>query len=121
MAKRILSVDDSTSMRRLVTDTLEDAGYEVETAVDGEDAFSKLMAQPVDLIITDLKMPNLDGIGLIARLRSTPAFKFTPIIILTSATEEKIKQQGRAAGATGWVEKPVKPERLLALVGKFLG
>ncbi|MEO5373539.1 MAG: response regulator [Alphaproteobacteria bacterium] len=121
MAKRILSVDDSTSMRQVVSSTLQAAGYEAMTAVDGEDALAKLEESPVDLVITDLNMPKLDGIGLIKRLRTMPAHKFVPIVILTTASEEKMKQEGRAAGATGWIVKPFKPEQLLAVVRKILG
>ena len=121
MSRKILSVDDSISMRQMVSATLLAAGYEATTAVDGEDAFSKLMASSVDLVITDLNMPKLDGLGLIRRVRSTPALKFLPIIILTTVSEEKMKQEGRAAGATGWIVKPFRAEHLLAAVKKVLG
>lgn len=121
MTKKIMSVDDSVSMRQMVSATLAAAGYEATTAVDGEDAFAKLMVSPVDLVITDLNMPKLDGLGLIKKLRATLAYKFVPIIILTTVSEEKMKQEGRAAGATGWVVKPFKPVQLLSAVKKVLG
>ncbi|MBF0563087.1 MAG: response regulator, partial [Alphaproteobacteria bacterium] len=106
MAKKILSVDDSASVRQMVTFALETAGYQTAQAGDGKEALAVLKTTPVDMIVTDLNMPKLDGLGLIRRIRSTPALKFLPIIILTTVSEEKMKQEGRAAGATGWVVKP---------------
>ncbi|MBF0561386.1 MAG: response regulator [Alphaproteobacteria bacterium] len=121
MSKKIMSVDDSASMREFVSTVLLAAGYEATTAIDGEDAFKALMAAQVDLIITDLNMPKLDGIGLIKRLRASSNYKYVPIIILTTASEEKMKQEGRAAGATGWIVKPFKPDQLLSTVRRILG
>jgi two-component system chemotaxis response regulator CheY len=120
MAKTILAVDDSASMRQMVRFTLSDAGYAVIEAVDGVDALSKL-SQPVNLVITDLNMPNLDGIGLIRRIRSNPACKGLPIIMLTTESQDSRKQEGKAAGATGWMVKPFSIPQLLAVVKKVLG
>ncbi len=120
MSKVILTVDDSASVRQMVKFTLSDAGYTVMEAVDGEDALGKL-ANPVILVITDLNMPRLDGLGLIRRVRSNPACKGMPILMLTTESEETRKQEGRAAGATGWIVKPFTPQQLLAVVKRLLG
>ncbi len=117
--KRILTVDDSSSVRQMVRLTLEGAGYSVVEAVDGQDALTKV-SPPPDLIITDLNMPNLDGIGLIRALRAQPATKFTPILMLTTESQEVKKQEGKAAGATGWIVKPFTPDQLVAVVRKVL-
>ncbi len=121
MGKKIITVDDSTSVRQMVSFTLKDAGYEVLEAVDGKDALSKLSGGSVHMVITDLNMPNLDGIGLIRELRANPNYKFTPIVMLTTESQDSKKQEGKAAGATGWIVKPFKPEQLLAVVKKVLG
>jgi len=105
----------------MVSFTLRDAGYSVIEAVDGKDALSKVSASPVHMVITDLNMPNLDGIGLIRKLRELPACKFIPIVMLTTESQDSKKQEGKAAGATGWVIKPFKPDQLLAVVRKVLG
>ena len=120
MAKVILTVDDSASVRQMVTFTLSDAGYTVIEAVDGKDALTKL-TQSVNLVITDLNMPNLDGIGLIKRLRADPACKGIPIIMLTTESQDSRKQEGKAAGATGWIVKPFATQQLLAVVKRVLG
>jgi len=120
MAKRILSADDSASVRQMITFTLESAGYEVITAEDGKDALNRLKSTTVDLVITDLNMPNMTGIELIRALRALPAYKFIPIVMLTTESEEGIKAQGRAAGATGWIVKPFKQDQLLAVVKKLV-
>lgn len=122
MGKSIMTVDDSASIRQMVSFTLKEAGYDVIEAVDGKDALAKLSgAAPVHMVITDLNMPNLDGIGLIRELRSSPAHKFTPVIMLTTESQDGKKQEGKAAGATGWIVKPFKPDQLLAVVKKVLG
>lgn len=122
MSKTIMTVDDSASIRQMVVFTLQkQGGFEVLEAVDGKDALSKLNGKAVHMIITDLNMPNLDGLGLIRALRTNPSFKFIPIIMLTTESQDSMKQQGRAAGATGWIVKPFKPEQLLAVVKKVLG
>jgi two-component system chemotaxis response regulator CheY len=120
MAKRVLTVDDSATVRQVVKFTLSDAGYEVVEAVDGKDALTKL-SSPVNLVITDLNMPNLDGIGLIRSVRANPALKGLPIVMLTTESQDSRKQEGRAAGATGWIVKPFTPQQILAVVKKVLG
>ena len=120
MAKRILTVDDSARVRQMVNFTLSDAGYAVIEAVDGKDALAKLTT-PVNLVITDLNMPNLDGIGLIRSVRANPALKGIPIVMLTTESQDSRKQEGRAAGATGWIVKPFTPQQILAVVKRLLG
>jgi two-component system, chemotaxis family, chemotaxis protein CheY len=121
MSKIIMTVDDSASVRQMVSFTLKDAGYQVLEAVDGQDAVNRLNGTSVHMVITDLNMPNLDGIGLIRALRANAAFKFIPIVLLTTESQDTKKQEGKAAGATGWIVKPFKPEQLLAVVKKVLG
>jgi two-component system chemotaxis response regulator CheY len=121
MSKRILSADDSASIRQLVVFTLEKEGYEVVSAVDGQDALQKAKSSLVDMVITDLNMPNMDGLELIQVLRSEPAFKFTPIVMLTTESAMNKKDAGKQAGATGWIVKPFKPEQLIAVVKRLLG
>ena len=120
MAKVILTVDDSSSVRQMVKFTLTGAGYAVIEAVDGKDALKKLTA-PVNLILTDLNMPNLDGIELIRSVRANPACKGVPIIMLTTESHESRKLEGKAAGATGWIVKPFAAKQLLAVVKRVLG
>jgi len=120
MAKVILTVDDSASVRQMVRFALSEAGYTVTEAVDGKDALAKL-AGPVDLVITDLNMPNLDGIGLIKTIRANPAFKGLPIIMLTTESQESRKQEGKAAGATGWIVKPFTRQQIVAVMKRVLG
>jgi two-component system chemotaxis response regulator CheY len=119
MPKKIMTVDDSASVRQMVSFTLKNAGYDVIEAADGKDALAKL-AGPVDMVITDLNMPNMDGITLIKNLRANAACKFIPIIMLTTESQAGKKQEGKEAGATGWIVKPFKPEQLLAVVQKVL-
>jgi len=121
MSKRIMTVDDSASVRQMVSFTLRQAGYEVVEAVDGKDALSKLDGNPVHMVITDLNMPNLDGIGLIKGVRSNTAYKFIPIIMLTTESQESKKLEGKQAGATGWIVKPFKPEQLISVTKRVLG
>ncbi len=120
MAK-ILAVDDSASMRQMVTFTLKGAGYEVVEASDGLEALQKAKTGKVDLVLTDVNMPNMDGITLIKELRALPNYKFTPILTLTTESGAGKKGEGRAAGATGWLVKPFSPEKLLATIKKVLG
>ncbi len=119
MAK-ILAVDDSASMRQMVSFTLKGAGHDVVEAVDGVDALNKAKTQKFDLVISDVNMPNMDGITLIKELRGLPDFKFTPMLMLTTESAGDKKQQGKAAGATGWIVKPFNPDQLLATIGKVL-
>jgi two-component system chemotaxis response regulator CheY len=121
MGKRIMTVDDSASIRQMVSFTLRDAGYEVIEAQDGRDALAKLNGGAVHMVITDLNMPNLDGLGLIREVRKDDANRFVPIVMLTTEFQDSKKQEGKAAGATGWIIKPFKPEQLLAVVRKVLG
>ncbi len=120
MAKTVLTVDDSASIRQMVRFTLADAGYSVIEAVDGNDALGKLTV-PVNLVITDLNMPNLDGIGLIRKVRANPACKGIPIVMLTTESQEARKLEGKAAGATGWIVKPFAAQQLLAVVKRLIG
>ena len=120
MAKTIMTVDDSTSVRQMVSFTLRTAGYEVVEAVDGAQALEKLRA-PMHLILTDLNMPRLDGIELVKRVSADPVHKYIPIVLLTTESQDSKKQAGRAAGATGWIVKPFQAEQLLAVIKKVLG
>ncbi|MBF0340290.1 MAG: response regulator [Magnetococcales bacterium] len=121
MPKTIMTVDDSSSVRQMVGMTLKGAGFTVVEAVDGVDGLNKAKASAMDMIITDLNMPNMDGIALITALRAVPSYKFTPIVMLTTESQATRKQEGKTAGATGWIVKPFKPEQLLEVVKKVLG
>ncbi|MBF0183401.1 MAG: response regulator [Magnetococcales bacterium] len=121
MAKTIMTVDDSSSVRQMVGLTLKGEGYQVVEAVDGKDALGKVSGAAIDMVITDLNMPNMDGITLIRELRKLPAFKFTPIVMLTTESQAERKQEGKDAGATGWIVKPFKPEQLIGVIKKVLG
>ena len=116
----ILLVDDSTSMREMVSFTLREAGHEVSEAEDGVEALTFAKAKTVNLVITDVNMPNMDGIVLTAELRELDDYKFIPILILTTETGTAKKEQGKVAGATGWIEKPFDPDHLLATVNRVL-
>ncbi|QJW98007.1 response regulator [Frigoriglobus tundricola] len=120
MAKTILVVDDSPTMRQMVSDTLRQAGFDVVLGVNGADALGRLGGQRIHLVITDFNMPVMGGLVLIERLRARPEFRFTPILVLTTESEEKRKQEGRTAGATGWVVKPFDPTRLVQVVNRLL-
>ena len=120
MSNVIMTADDSASIRQMVSFTLKDAGYEIIEAVDGKDALSKLDGRTVHMLITDLNMPNMDGIELIRHVRARSEFKFIPIIMLTTESQAGKKQEGKAAGATGWIVKPFKPGQLIAVVKKVL-
>ena len=119
MPKKIITVDDAMTMRKMVAFTLQDAGHQVLEAADGVAALALLRNERVDLVISDVNMPNMDGITLTRRLRELNHLKATPIILLTTESAPEVKAQGRAAGATGWIVKPFKPEQLLALVQKL--
>ncbi|MEI6761468.1 MAG: response regulator [Betaproteobacteria bacterium] len=116
----ILTVDDSPSMRKMVSFTLTGAGHRVVEAVDGIDAFEKAQLQTFDLVLTDQNMPRLDGLGLTRKLRDHPHFKLVPILMLTTESSDLMKQAGRAAGATGWLVKPFDPARLLEVIQKVI-
>lgn len=117
----ILTVDDSASMRQLVAFTLNSAGYDVVEASDGREALGVAKSRSVQLVLTDVNMPNMDGITLTRELRSLTSYKFTPILLLTTESAPEKKLQGKAAGATGWIVKPFNPDQLLATVKKVLG
>ncbi|MDQ7830821.1 MAG: response regulator [Desulfovibrionaceae bacterium] len=119
MTKTIMTVDDSASVRQMVGFTLKKEGYSVIEASDGKDALGKLRGT-VNMVITDLNMPNMDGIELIKNIRSQAAYKFIPIVMLTTESQATKKQEGKSAGATGWIVKPFTPEQLLAVVKKVL-
>jgi len=120
MAKTILIVDDSASVRQVVSISLRHAGYDVIEGHDGKDALSKLKGQKVHLIISDVNMPNLDGIGLVKAIKEMPAYKFTPIVMLTTESQETKKREGQAAGAKAWIVKPFKPDQLMSVVQKLV-
>lgn len=119
--KKILAVDDSNSLRQMVVFTLKQAGYEVVEASSGEDALQKARTSSVNLVLTDVNMPGMSGIELVRQLRAQPAYKFTPILVLTTEAGADKKQEGRQAGATGWIVKPFSPEQLLATVKRVIG
>lgn len=118
--KTILIADDSDSVRELVSFTLENAGYHVLVGVDGEDALKHLDGGEIDLVLTDLHMPKLDGIGLIKNIRAKPQYQHVPILFLTTESQVEKKEEAKAAGATGWIVKPFVPEKLLATVTKVI-
>jgi two-component system chemotaxis response regulator CheY len=118
MPKTVIAVDDSMSVRETVRMTLESVGYRVQTAEDGVRGLAVAQQQKADLIVTDLNMPNMDGIALIARLRALPQYRFTPILMLTTESQEDKKIAGRRAGATGWIVKPFDPARFIAVIQK---
>jgi len=121
MSKKIMTVDDSASVRQMVSFTLKGAGYEVSEAQDGRDALNKLNGAGVQMVITDLNMPNMNGLELIKALRAKPECEFMPIVFLTTESQAEKKSEAKAAGATGWIVKPFKPDQLLAVVKKVLG
>ncbi len=118
--KTILVVDDAATIRQVVGMSLKGAGYDVIEACDGKDALSKLNGQKLNLIITDVNMPNMDGITFIQEAKKLPRYKFTPIIVLTTESQDDKKRQGQAAGAKAWVVKPFQPAQLLAAVAKLV-
>lgn len=121
MAKTVLTVDDSASIRQMVSFTLKSAGYEVVEAVDGMDGLEKAKSRTVNLILSDQNMPRMDGLTLIKNLRSMPQYKTTPILMLTTESSDAMKAQGRSAGATGWLVKPFDPQKLIEVVKKVIG
>jgi two-component system chemotaxis response regulator CheY len=117
--KRILTVDDSASVRQMVLFTLRNAGYEMGEAIDGQDAMAKVAASKFDLVITDLNMPKMDGIEMITALRAVREYAFTPILMLTTESQPEKKDAGRRAGATGWIVKPFNADQLLTVVQRL--
>jgi two-component system chemotaxis response regulator CheY len=120
MSKRILAVDDSPSMRHMVGVTLRAAGYEVVEAADGDEALEYARNHSVDLVLADVNMPRMNGIALVAQLRALPAYRLTPLLLLTTESSQQSKQQGKQAGATGWMIKPFHPDQLLATLDRVL-
>jgi two-component system chemotaxis response regulator CheY len=117
----ILTVDDTASMRQMISFTLHSVGHEVIQASDGQEALKVLEGKKVDLVIADINMPNMDGITLLKSLRALADYKFTPVLMLTTESQDAKRQQGKVAGATGWIVKPFNPEQLLTVVKKVLG
>lgn len=120
MAKTIMIVDDSASLRQVVGIALKGAGYDVIEACDGKDALSKLDGKKIHLIISDVNMPNMDGITFLKAAKQLPAYKFTPVIMLTTEAGDSKKAEGQAAGAKAWVVKPFQPAQMLAAVSKLI-
>lgn len=120
MGKTALVVDDSASMRQMVTFTLQSAGFETIEGTNGAEALKASENKNVDLVVTDLNMPVMDGITLVKELRARPGFKFTPILLLTTESQDSKKQEGKQAGATGWMVKPFNPDQLLTIVKKVV-
>jgi len=120
MGKAILIVDDSKAIRQSMSFVLEQAGYAVTQAEDGQDALGKLQAGTFQLIVTDVNMPNMDGIALTKAVRADGPHKFTPILILTTESQEEKMKEGKTAGATGWIVKPFESDKLVSVVGKLI-
>lgn len=118
MTRRILTIDDSKTMRDMLNVTLKGAGYEVVQAVNGQEGLDALGGGRFDVIITDINMPVMDGLTFIQEARKNPAHKATPILVLTTEGSRDMKERGRAAGATGWIVKPFDPKKLVAVVKK---
>jgi two-component system chemotaxis response regulator CheY len=121
MSTKILAVDDSASLRQMVAFTLKGAGYDVIEAEDGADGLAKATATPVNVVLTDQNMPNMDGLTLVKSLRALPQYASTPILLLTTESSDDMKAKGKAAGATGWLVKPFDPAKLLEVIKKVAG
>jgi len=121
MSKTILIVDDSSSVRTVVGIALKGAGYNVIEGCDGVDALSKMNGQKIHLIVSDVNMPNMDGITFVKELKKLPAYKFTPVCMLTTEAGQSMMQEGKAAGAKAWIVKPFQPPKLLDVVSKLIG
>ncbi len=121
MAKTVLTVDDSASMRQMVRLTLTTAGYHVIEAADGVAGLSAARAGAIDMVLTDLNMPGMDGLALIRELRKLPSFTGVPIVLLTTESDAARKQEAKSAGATGWITKPFQPDQLLSVAKKVMG
>lgn len=121
MAKTVMVVDDSASLRQVVRMALSSAGYEVIEATDGQDALDKLAGAKIQLVISDVNMPRMDGITFVKQLKEKSEYRFVPVIMLTTEGQDQKKEEGRAAGAKAWMVKPFQPEQMLAAVSKLLG
>ena len=120
MTRTIMTVDDSTSMRQMVKATLQSAGYGVIEAADGQEALDYARENSVDLVISDVNMPRMDGITLVHELRALSSYRLTPLLLLTTESSQEKKMEGKRAGATGWIVKPFNPQQLLATLQKLL-
>jgi two-component system chemotaxis response regulator CheY len=120
MARTILAVDDSASMRQMVKATLQSAGFSVVEAADGQQALEYARGNAVDVVISDVHMPRMDGITLVSELRALPGYRLTPMLLLTTESSQEKKMQGKRAGATGWIVKPFNPGQLLATLTRLL-
>lgn len=120
MPRRVMFVDDSVSIRQMASFTLREAGFDVVEAQHGRDAIRALGGRPIDLVVTDVHMPEMDGLTLVRELRAMPTYRFTPILVLTTETSDAKKQEGRTAGATGWLVKPFNPQQLLQVIARVL-
>lgn len=121
MTKTIMTVDDSASVRMMVSFTLTELGYDIIEAENGNEALKKMAKKQIHMLITDINMPELDGISLVRKVRANPDYKFIPIILLTTESQLEKKTAGKEAGATGWIVKPFKPDQLVAVVKRVLG
>ncbi|MDB4942180.1 MAG: Chemotaxis regulator - transmits chemoreceptor signals to flagelllar motor component CheY [Labilithrix sp.] len=121
MAKFALVVDDSMVIRKMVSMALQAAGFEVSQAANGQEALDKATAQPFNIVVTDLNMPVMNGLDFIRAVRGVAAHKFTPIVFLTTESDEKLREEARAAGATAWVQKPFQPEKIMSVVNRIAG
>jgi len=121
MGKRIMTVDDSASVRQLISFTLKQHGYEVVEAVNGIEALKKLKQEKMDMLITDINMPQIDGISLIKIVREDPLYRLIPILILTTESQIEKKDAAKAVGATGWIVKPFRPDQLVSAIRKVMG
>ncbi|HEX4917581.1 MAG TPA: response regulator [Limnobacter sp.] len=120
MSKTVLIVDDSTSLRQVVSMTLKSQGFEVLEGCDGKDALTKLDGRKISLIVSDLNMPNMDGLSFVREVKKLANYKFVPIIMLTTESDERLKSEGQAAGLKAWMVKPFKPEQMIAAVNKLV-
>ena len=121
MTRTILTVDDSPSMRQMVRATLQSAGYGVVEAADGQEALEFARGKAVDLVISDVNMPRMDGIKLVSELRALPNYRLTPLLLLTTESSQAKKLEGKRAGATGWIVKPFNPTQLIATLTRLFG
>lgn len=121
MGKKVLIIDDSASIRKSISYVLSQEGFEVAEAEDGKDGLAKAGKNNFELIVTDINMPNLDGIGFIQEVRKNQVYKFVPIIVLTTENQKSRMQEGKAAGATGWIVKPFSADKLISVVKKISG
>ncbi len=120
MAKTILVVDDSASLRQVVSISLKGAGYDVIQACDGQDALGKLDGQKIHLVISDVNMPNMDGLTFVKEMKKLPSYKFTPVVMLTTEGQDSKKQEGQAAGAKAWIVKPFVPSQMINALSRLI-